>query len=731
MMIVGISLALVSLTARAGSRESDATGSIAQARRLIAAQDHAAAVVVLEDLLIDAEAKEKPAILDLLRQSYTVLARQAQAAGREREAAYYHDNLDILNRGQSQPIRSQRPTPSRKQGPIVRTGLNPPPGGSTKAAPQAKDKPQPLPAAATEALRERLVPAPVLELEPSAPPEPPAVAKPLPPLSPTPQPAARELPPPSPKGESGSPAAANLRPDRDKDTNDEAATPRAPDPPAPAASPIGSRTGAGSSSEPRRPLESPTPEEADRFFSRKQYTEAGRCYAALAREDRLPENRKNHWAYCRMVDVALRMNARPRSASEWDQIEAEIQNIQQLAPKLWYGEYLRNKLGEVRQGQRRARPQSDNFVVRGSAPDESPSQSSGQPRRFPKLFGKSNANTPANPPVKPERASPVPNASADRTDQTANPPDIELPLQRPGEQGDGSGNGSEPGGPRAAKRSEAAVDANVVRAGAAATAQQGVAWQVHETANFRIFHCDTRLAESAGEAAETVRTDQSKRWGSPAAQRPWTPRCEIYLYPTGKEFAQATGQPETAPGFSTMFTSGNRVTGRRTSLRADHPQLLTAILPHEVTHVVLADLFTTQQLPRWADEGMAVLAEPSTEQNLRAAELHDALESGQVFDLSKLMSMMEYPDAKDWSLYYAQSISLTRFLVEQGTPERFIQFVREIPRTGAEAGLRERYGISGFAELHDRWREYARKQLAELKAPRPVAEAQASTTELK
>jgi hypothetical protein len=499
----------------------------------------------------------------------------------------------------------------------------------------------------------------------------------------------------------------------------------------PRPSPSDSQTLAGSSGEPKRPLESITPEEADRLFSRKQYAEAGRCYAALAREDRLPENRKNHWAYCRMVDVALRMNARPRSAPEWDQIEAEIQSIQQLAPKLWYGEYLRNKLEEVRQGRRRPRPQSDNVVVRGSAPDETPSQSTSQPRRFPKLFGKSSSDSAANPPVKPEPASPVPSAPADRTDQPANPPGIELPRQRPSEQGAGSGNGSDLGGPRAAKRSEATVDANVVRASAGTTDAQAVAWQVHETANFRIFHCDTRLAESAGEAAEAVRTDQAKRWGSPAGQRPWTPRCEIYLYPNGKAFAQATGQPENAPGFSTMFTSGNRVTGRRTSLRADHPQLLAAVLPHEVTHVVLADLFTSQQLPRWADEGMAVLAEPSAEQNLRAAELHDALESGHVFDLSKLMSMMEYPDAKDWSLYYAQSISLTRFLVELGTPESFVQFVRELPRTGAEAGLRERYRISGFAELHDRWREYARKQLAELKQPRPVAEAQASTTELK
>ncbi len=69
--------------------------------------------------------------------------------------------------------------------------------------------------------------------------------------------------------------------------------------------------------------------------------EAGQCYAALASENRLPANRTNHWAYCRMVAVASRMNARPASPSDWDEIEAEILSIQRLAPKLWYGEYLR------------------------------------------------------------------------------------------------------------------------------------------------------------------------------------------------------------------------------------------------------------------------------------------------------------------------------------------------------------------------------------------------------
>ena len=73
---------------------------------------------------------------------------------------------------------------------------------------------------------------------------------------------------------------------------------------------------------------------------------------------------------------------------------------------------------------------------------------------------------------------------------------------------------------------------------------------------------------------------------------------------------------------------------------------------------------------------------------------------------------MDYPDQKDWRLFYAQSVSLTRFLAEQGPPERFIQFVRDAQRDGAEAALRDVYQIDGLADLHKRWTAHARNQLA-------------------
>ena len=238
-----------------------------------------------------------------------------------------------------------------------------------------------------------------------------------------------------------------------------------------------------------------------------------------------------------------------------------------------------------------------------------------------------------------------------------------------------------------------------------------MAWQVHESPNFRIYHCDPAMAERAAAVAESVRTAQARRWGSTATRAPWSPRCELYLYPTARSYAEATGQPEMSPGLSTMSNNGVRVLSRRMSLRADNPLMLTTTLPHEVTHIVLADLFVAQAIPRWADEGLAVLAEPESEQRQRQADLKGPLDAGRIFEAGRLMAM-DYPDPNDWRLFYAQSVSLTQFLVEQGPPERFIQFVRDTQRMGTEAAIRDVYHIDGLSALQERWLDYARKQVA-------------------
>jgi hypothetical protein len=643
-LFLAIAFCMIS-NATAGGTDT-AAGTIAQARRLIAAKDHAAAMVLLEDALLEADNEHKPKIVDLLRETYDSLAQKAQAEGRAQDAAHYRDNLAIIDQSRAAATK-KRPTDQMPKTitlvdrqPLKKGDFETTENVSLGLRPSRPTVPDPAPK--------------------SAPPlgsESPAIGEPARVASREPQ-----GKPPS-KLESSQPPAAPTLPD---DTS----LARRPGMAAPTA---------------------PVLRDADQLFTDQRYDEAGRVYAALARQNRLPADRVKHWVYCRCVEVARRIKLRPQSAREWDEIEAEVANIQQLAPKIWLGEYLRDKVAEARRDGGRPLNKSDALVIRGSAPEES------QPRRFPRLFGgktRSDAATAKQPP-------------AAITDTASG----EVPLILAAAPTRNS--------------SSTLPDADPAAAGADAATDRIGNWQIYETPSFRILHHDSRLAEQAGEVAEVARSTQARRWGSRTAHRPWAPRCELYLYPTGKLLAQETGQPEDSPGFSTMQSNGQRVVARRTNLRADHPQLLTAILPHEVAHVVLADLFTFQQIPRWADEGMAVLAEPRADQERRVAELDEPLRTGRVFDVGKLMAM-DYPRADDWPLYYAQSVSLTMFLVEQGTPEQFVQFVRDMHAKGIEPALRAVYRISGFAELHERWLEHAKAHSSPTNQVRQDAGAQPS-----
>lgn len=386
---------------------------------------------------------------------------------------------------------------------------------------------------------------------------------------------------------------------------------------------------------------------ADSAFKAGRFEDAGRIYAALARSRQLPASYVEKWAYCRCFVVTNRINARPKTAQEWAEIKAEIASIQTLSPKFWTAEYLRNKVEEISSRKQTARLKK--IVVRGAAPEE----------RSPVVL-------PAT-----ERAEVRPTKDRDPIVLADNAP---LPAAPP------------------------AADPAPKKFGN---------WLVMETKNFRILHADQGLAEKTARAAELAREQQFKRWMGASPSETWSPRCDIYLYPTGKIFSQMTGQPEESPGFSTMGMNGGRIIARRVNLRADHVNLVAAILPHEVTHVVLADLFPQQQIPRWADEGMAVLSEPSSEQRTRAADLDEPLSSGELFKVQDLM-VMDYPDGKHWALYYAQSVSLTRFLVEQGTPVQFVEFVQGSQRRDHQSELRRIYKIDGFEDLQKRWVSYAR-----------------------
>ncbi len=135
-------------------------------------------------------------------------------------------------------------------------------------------------------------------------------------------------------------------------------------------------------------------------------------------------------------------------------------------------------------------------------------------------------------------------------------------------------------------------------------------WRVAETIHFRLYHQHLRtLAEAVLRAAERTRASQQRKWfGGDAAD--WDSKCRICLYPNGPAYSQATGAPTTLAGGHTDITlDEGRVLGRTIHLHGDRDALLRGVLPHEVTHAVLAGHFGGERVPRWADEGMAILAE--------------------------------------------------------------------------------------------------------------------------
>ena len=128
------------------------------------------------------------------------------------------------------------------------------------------------------------------------------------------------------------------------------------------------------------------------------------------------------------------------------------------------------------------------------------------------------------------------------------------------------------------------------------------------SASFRVHHSGHReLAESVAKAAESLRQATFERWSGPPAG-PWSVKCDIYIHSTAAAYAKTTGRPAASTGNAIVRLNDGRAEERRIDLRADDEGLAANALPRELTHIVLADLFPDRPAPKWAVEGMAILA---------------------------------------------------------------------------------------------------------------------------
>jgi hypothetical protein len=230
-------------------------------------------------------------------------------------------------------------------------------------------------------------------------------------------------------------------------------------------------------------------------------------------------------------------------------------------------------------------------------------------------------------------------------------------------------------------------------------------WLIQEAGSFRVV-CRTDFADARRlpAACEALRRQLQETWFGGASDD-WSPRCEIVLHPTVAGYVRELGAgSRQSSGCATIDIDKGRVVKRRIDLRADADDWLISALPHELTHVVLAGKFSTKQIPRWADEGMAILSEPESRQAIRRAAMQRALARTARYAAGDLLALRDYPAGDRRDVFYGQSASLVAFLVERDSPARFLEFLQVGQKQSFEQALSEVYHLRSLADLDAHWR---------------------------
>ena len=217
-----------------------------------------------------------------------------------------------------------------------------------------------------------------------------------------------------------------------------------------------------------------------------------------------------------------------------------------------------------------------------------------------------------------------------------------------------------------------------------------------QTPNFIVTAQSRSLATRVALAAEVQRRELSVRWLGHEMPR-WASPCRVLVRPNHPR----------ASGATTFSFRRGEVFGWQMTLQGPDGEVLESILPHELTHTVLACRFR-RPVPRWADEGAAVLAESLAERRRQQRAVVKLFETGRRIPLRRLLKMSEYPsDRRAMLALYAEGVSLVRFLVERGGRIRFLAFLEAAAGGDWDSAVGSNYGGVSIEELEREWMAWA------------------------
>ena len=236
------------------------------------------------------------------------------------------------------------------------------------------------------------------------------------------------------------------------------------------------------------------------------------------------------------------------------------------------------------------------------------------------------------------------------------------------------------------------------------------AWIVVESSNFR---CRCQLPEGEArrlaESCEIWRNRLRHTWISRATNLDWQPKCDVCVHPDQTGYNRILNRPgDSSVGTTRMNFDQGRAVFRRIDIRADAIDWSNAALPHELTHLVLGERFGGHALPRWADEGIAMLSESPEKHRVRLASLKSIIGQRQTMTLSELVHLDRIPAPRQRDAFYGQSVALTSWLVSQSSPAQFADFIEQSQQQGIAVALKQRFHIDGLTGLQQEWDRWTR-----------------------
>lgn len=258
------------------------------------------------------------------------------------------------------------------------------------------------------------------------------------------------------------------------------------------------------------------------------------------------------------------------------------------------------------------------------------------------------------------------------------------------------------------RRLALAIVTSVVCASVGLTAEKAT------SENFEVVAPTRQLAETFAKAAEQYRKEKAMEWLGDEMPR-WKDRCPLVVEVN-----------PTRTGGATTFTFSPRggVVQQDMKIFGKVDQLLESVLPHEVTHTVLAQHFGVP-VPRWADEGGSVLSENDSERLEHDIKCREFLNAERGIPLRHLFPMEKYP--KDTIVLYAQGFSVSNYLIDMGGGglkgrKKFLDFVSAGMAKGSrgwDTAVKSYYNFDGVDDLQEKWIE-------SLRTSRPVAKGKAA-----